>query len=188
MARTKTTSNPPPLVNYKALYHWALKALLLRPLRWTAMKTLIHINKANPRRNFMSSGKSLTYTWRSSLAGKGSLCALMIGWIPTSLSSSCTPQFSSSSNSTFLSRGLSALYLLRSTWSRPNCMPTVGRLCEPSRSSATTWGILLPSMSSSIFSRPRTWERSYGWASTGWRGGPSWPFSSIQEEVLEDLL
>ena len=32
-------------------------------------------------------------------------------------------------------------------------------------------------MSSSIFSRPRTRERSYGWASTGWRGGLSWPFS-----------
>ena len=70
MARTKVTPNPPPLVDYKALYHWGPDDLLAKTSQITSLKLLMCTRKANLTRIFASSGGSTTCTWSSCLVGK----------------------------------------------------------------------------------------------------------------------
>jgi len=57
MARTKTTPNPPPPINYKALYHWALDSLLAENSQINTFKDINEYKKSEYDEKFHVFGR-----------------------------------------------------------------------------------------------------------------------------------
>ena len=59
MARTKTKPNPPPPINYKALYHWALEALLAETSQLNSHEDIDKYKQSKSQDKFHVFGKEL---------------------------------------------------------------------------------------------------------------------------------
>jgi len=59
MARTKTTSKPPPSVNYQVLYRWALEALLAETSQFNSHKDIDTYKQGESQDKFDVFGKEL---------------------------------------------------------------------------------------------------------------------------------
>ena len=88
MARTKTTLNPPPSIDYKSLYRWAPDSLLAETSQVNTFKD-IEVYKKN------ESDEKFHVFGRFYLVGKGNSCVSTTARTLKNLSSSCT-QLSSS--------------------------------------------------------------------------------------------
>ena len=158
MARTKTTPNTPPPIDYNSLYRWVPNDLLAETSQITSFKDIAAYKESGSDEKFRIFGR------------EHDPCASMIAQTLKNPSSSCTPQSSNGSSFAYHLRVLSARSWLRWTWPLPSWTPKAGPLCRPLPFSATTLAIRHRWTFSSTSSRQRTLERGCGWASTELRG------------------
>ena len=162
MARTKTTANPPPPINYKSLYRWAPDSLLAETSKITSIEDIAAYKESETSHKTRIFRKEHDRFVKVLPCRKSKLVSIDESPTQKVPSSSYTPPSSIVSSFAYHSRALNAHFLPRSTWPLPSYIPTTGHSLGPSLYSTTTLAIRHQWMSSCTSSKPRTQGRNCG--------------------------